>query len=577
LTLSRLSRESIYRLRHISRLLSLREVFVLGCIWVFFASNLVLWEEWNKRLFAYDEVGHFFNSVAVAGIIPHPWVLFDFSQYLSRLASEHAMLFSFQLYPPFVYVVTSLFYFIWPPSLPLAASSNIVFLLVLEVSTYALAKHFYGRIAGVAAAFLVSAYPILVGISRTYLLEFALTATVSISLYLLAREHVLESKRTAFLLALSLAVGMLTKESFLFYVAGPVIYVFVKNSRDRVALKNAMLVILIASTSVVYYVIKPGGILAYLVYQSIPQQRGVAYVPPIAAWSTELEVMFRGLGTPLLVLFVAGGAVALIYSGYRMFTIIGLLTPIVLLGLFEPYYFDTRFTAPVLPLVAVTSVALFIRRPRRMQIIGVGMVALIVLTQYASLTYNSPVLSGLSVLAEPSNRGITSPPSTDDWMIARIVADMKQDASQRFLAHPYIVVLSSMAYFDQTLFIYYAYMENVNLAVMDNGYLSTPAGINSVCRANYVVDRYHINPGDVRSSGPEANMAGVSRFVESNLDHFESIGTYSLPDGSVASLYYRTLSCSNITLSVSSHFDSEARIQVNFTIRSNVPPMNSAI
>jgi uncharacterized membrane protein (Fun14 family) len=543
--------------------LSPPEIFVLGIMWTFFAANLILWEQANERLFAFDEIGHFFNSVAVSHIISHPWVLPHFSEYLAEFSAEHAAFFTFQLYPPFVYIITALVYFVWPPSLPLAASSNAIFLLVLEVSTYAMARDLFGKSAGFAAALLVCVYPILVGVSRVYLLEFALAGTVSTTCYLLTKEQALVSRRSALLLATSLLIGLLTLESFPLYVAGPCAFVFFKNYRNKAALKNTFLVTSIVSIGLLYYLIKPGGILAYSLYLALPKQRGLEYIPPITALIRELEIMLvNGMGFPLSLLFILGITLVAVSSRHRLFLIIGMLTPITLLALFEPYIFATEYVAPILPLVAVTSSALFKRRPHHLHMAGVAMLAFLALSQYGSITYNVPALSSFHVTAEPTAPGITEPPSTDDWKIPQIVTDLKHDAAQRHLVRPFIVVLAENVYFEQTLFVYYAYLENFNLAVKDNGYLSERVGINSVCTSDYMVDRSHINLTAKPLSGPDANIAGVSRFVESHLEYFELIETYQLPDESVASLYHRTLSCTNeaLTSNQSSLWSSVVRV-----------------
>jgi hypothetical protein len=177
-------------------------------------------------------------------------------------------------------------------------------------------------------------------------------------------------------------------------------------------------------------------------------------------------------------------------------------------------------------------------------VVGAVILVTLVLSQYASLTYNSPAISGLSLIAEANAvpRGIASPPSGDDWMIPRIVDDIKHDAAKRQFSRPSLVVLVDYAYFEQTLFLYYAYQEGLNLVVKDNGYLSELNGINSVCSADYVITRALFNPGELKWKN-EQNIAGVTEFVESNLQLFELIGMYRLPDGSMATLYHRALSC----------------------------------
>ena len=170
------------------------------------------------------------------------------------------MSFSLATYPPFIYMVTSLTYFLMPPTLQLAALSNVSFLAVLLVSTYKLTEHLVDRRAGVFAAFLVGLYPIVVATQRYYYLDFGLTAMVSLSLLLLLKSRQFQDGKVVLALAFGMLAGMLSKETFPFYVAPPFAYIFLKAYPNRRALLNAAASLAIASTSMLWYVLKPGGL-----------------------------------------------------------------------------------------------------------------------------------------------------------------------------------------------------------------------------------------------------------------------------------------------------------------------------
>jgi hypothetical protein len=489
-------------------------------------------------MLAFDQVIHFFNSVAIATAMSSPSVFLKFPQFLAGLSARHAALAytSFDIYPPFMYFVTSVVYLFGSPSLPLSTLTNVIFLAVLVVSTYGLSRELLGSRAGIVAAFLVPAYPVLVGLTRTYLLDFALTAVVSLSLFLLVRTQGFQHRKAVVLFSLSLVAGMLTKQTFALYLSGPLVYLFLRSRRSPVALRNIVLAAIIASIGVLWYVIKPGGLEAWKYwYQIVPQLRGDVPVP--FASLVHLEVMATfGIGIPMLILFGAGILNIIRISRNRTFVAVALVTPFLLLGIVQPLYMDPRFTAPILPLVATASSAVFmnLRRPTRPQLVGVIVVVTYVMAQYASITYDVPMLSGIYT---PKGGMMipTYPPSNQDWKIPEIVHDLHADAVTRGIDHASLVVLVTHPFFEQTLFLYYAYLQDVSLVVADNGYLSPDNGIRSVCASDYVVT---FKPLEL-SSKFQNNIAAVTRFVESNLGNFELIARYELPDKSVASLYHR--------------------------------------
>ena len=528
------------------------EILVVGLLWIFYATNLVIWENNNRRLVAFDQVGHFFNSIAIAKIMESPWILLNLSKFFMVLAAQHAMYFTFTIYPPFAYLIAGLFYLVLPSSLPVASLSNVIFLLILMFSVYGLANDLAGSRAALVTAFLVGAYPILVGLSRLYYLDFPLTAMVSLTLLLLIKTDDFRNRKIVLLLSFTLIAGMLTKQTFPLYVSGPLAYVALKSLRNKAGVNNLILCAVIASLSIGYYVfLKPGGLGMYLsVYQVEPQLRGdVAQSYP---WIISLKTMAEyGTGIPLFVLFSAGVFDVLRSSRHRVFILVGLVTPIVMLAIIEPFYpYDPRFIAPILPLVALASAVLFkdLNRHSRRQVTGAIIVVIFVLAQYGSITYNEPILAGILPFTESevSTYGIYAP-SAQDWRIPQILRDLRIDAVTQHLDRPSVVVLvQSSPYFDQTVFLYYAYVNDVNFQLYPNGAYSSSIGISSVCNVNYVVIRLNVNPAELQSRLAQ-NVAVVTKFVLSHLASFVFVGNYTLPDGTIASLLRRTssLTCSS--------------------------------
>ena len=107
------------------------------------------------------------------------------------------------------------------------------------------------------------------------------------------------------------------------------------------------------------------------------------------------------------------------------------------------------------------------------------------------------------------------------------------------------MVLEEHAFFEQTLFLYYAYEQGLDIHVKDNGWLSPRDGIMSVCSANYIVARTDF-PSYELIARARQNILAVTSFVDSRPVVFQRVGAYRLPDNSAATLYRRLLDCSAV-------------------------------
>lgn len=141
--------------------------------------------------------------------------------------------------PPLRHLVAVPFYRLFGVSTDVALMSNSVFLVVLLWCVYGIGRRMYGRSVGLTAAFLVSTYPVLFGMSRLSYVDYALAAMVSLSIYLLVRCDRFRNRGFCLLLGLSFGLGVLTKWPFVAFVAAPVAYVIARSEMIP-ALKRAL-------------------------------------------------------------------------------------------------------------------------------------------------------------------------------------------------------------------------------------------------------------------------------------------------------------------------------------------------
>lgn len=137
-------------------------------------------------------------------------------------------------YRPPLFLLSSLpFYLIFGKSPDIAVLTNIVYLIILLLSVYGIGKRIYSEEVGLFASFIVSTFPILYGLSRSYWLDFPLTAMVSLSVYLLLMTDYFRDRRYSLLFGISVGLGMLTKWTYLIFLTGPFLYFLVSSFKGN--------------------------------------------------------------------------------------------------------------------------------------------------------------------------------------------------------------------------------------------------------------------------------------------------------------------------------------------------------
>ena len=133
-------------------------------------------------------------------------------------------------YRPPLFMLSSLpLYFVFGRSTDVAAMTNILYLIILVLSVYGIGRRIHSKEVGLMAAFIVSVFPIIFGLSRSYWQDFPLTAMVSLSIYLLIRADYFRDRKYSILFGLSIGLGMLTKWTYFVFLAGPFLYMFISS------------------------------------------------------------------------------------------------------------------------------------------------------------------------------------------------------------------------------------------------------------------------------------------------------------------------------------------------------------
>jgi hypothetical protein len=131
-------------------------------------------------------------------------------------------------------MLTSLpLYFVFGRSTDVAAMTNLLYLIILVFSVYGIGRRIHSKEAGLMAAFIVSVFPIIFGMTRSYWQDFPLTAMVSLSIYLLIRTDYFRNRKYAIFWGVSVGLGMLTKWTYFVFLMGPFFYFFIASFKER--------------------------------------------------------------------------------------------------------------------------------------------------------------------------------------------------------------------------------------------------------------------------------------------------------------------------------------------------------
>lgn len=174
-----------------------------------------LWLTANQRPPVDDEAMHLLSALKYSNLLQHPPYRWDL-----MLAVDF-------VYPPFFPFFAALTSKLLGISgiVPLVMS-NIFFLAVTFLSLYGIGIKMGDRRLGVLASFILALCPMFFHLSRMFMLEIPLTAMVTLTLWLLLRSDGFKKTRWSVLTAVAVGCGLLTKQSFIIFFAGPALYSF---------------------------------------------------------------------------------------------------------------------------------------------------------------------------------------------------------------------------------------------------------------------------------------------------------------------------------------------------------------
>ena len=215
-------------------------------LFVVFMAQLLLWQSKNNNYFNYDSFRHYFKSVQIFD---------ELSQFEEGAFSRIKNMLG--RYPPGVYLTTAFFYLFLPPTQDNVVVINTGFYMaVLFFSLYKLGTLLKDERTGLLSCVLVALYPAVFNQAKIYMLDLPLLSVVTLSVYLLIKSDCFQSIKYSCFFIFSLLAGLYIKLNFLFFIVGPLGYVFfVRMKRGRIKTQFFLFIALVFIGCIISYVL----------------------------------------------------------------------------------------------------------------------------------------------------------------------------------------------------------------------------------------------------------------------------------------------------------------------------------
>src|SRR5882724_1416890 len=213
-----------------------RQQFIaLSIVLAFFfvyAGSSVVWTHFNRVPPPWDPSDHYITA---------------YEYYSLAHTSLKGFLIDFftglHYYPPVFHLGVAFFFFMFGAGSMQAVFINLIALFVLMFSTWKIGSILFSHRVGSVAAILVASYHLPACLIHEGFLDYLLLTEVTLSIWLLLRAKDFTNRKHALVFGLSIALGMLTKETFGLFLFFPLLFVSIKVliSRDRRAISNLFL------------------------------------------------------------------------------------------------------------------------------------------------------------------------------------------------------------------------------------------------------------------------------------------------------------------------------------------------
>jgi hypothetical protein len=526
------------------------EMGLVLALWLLHCAANFWWIRVDTRPPYSDMAGH---AIATLRIASWPWrqALMDGSL-LGWLLDIHP-------YPPFFYMTALPLVWFVSPTVDTMLVVNMLYFGLLIFSTYGIGRLAVGGRCGLLAAFLVSMYPMLYGLSRLYLTDVALAAMTTFAVFCIFWSDSFRHRLPSLVLGGTIALGVLTKWTFIVFLLGPLaiaVYLALRHPTRARLINLVVAGVLALAIGLPWYLHNLEALREFLQFnrfQAAPQE-GETAVWTMASWLYYLsELVNQQLLLPFTLLFGAGTLLALRRCKANAYLLM-FVAWIVIGYIASTLYInkDSRYTLPYLPAMALLSAIGFVQiRQVMVKRVGLVLIVLYALLQYSGLTvglsnkvawmpeFIRSSQGPLAVTLYAESVHVAGPPRSENWQVDAIVeallADLKKQPAQE--SRTEVVVVPNTNWFDTQAFSYVRWRDRLFLNVSEVTGIVEVDSASALQQSDYVVTK----SGDL---GWDFALQDAEEITVQLLDpnsalraEFELLAEFPLPDNSTAQLF----------------------------------------
>ncbi len=324
-----------------------------------------------------------------------------------------------QGYPPLAYLAPLPFMTLLGRTDDAACYASILWMAILVIFTYLIGTRLGNRAVGLVAAFLVSTYPMIFGMSRQCWPDLALAAMVTVSVYLLLASELMTRRSIVILLGVFMGASALSKIPWFIFVEPLLIVILIYGWMVKSSNRADILANIFISHSIAFVVALPwylGNLFYAFQFASDTAKKGVGDDPQsILSISGLLHYLKLMIETQVSLLYFLAFMLAILFLVIRfkssiheneqggfplLIVILWVVVPYVIFSLFTHRF--PRYTLPYLPAVALlTSLGLNLIPWQKIRNLIIMATAILGALQFACYSFDLGKLSQVHLRLEP--------------------------------------------------------------------------------------------------------------------------------------------------------------------------------
>ena len=198
-------------------------VMLIANVYFIHIDNSIAGTDSSNHLFASLEFYYHLKDIFIKGTYSLSQKFMAIYHLISRPGSYGGV-----YWPNGLNASTTIFYYIFQPSLFSAKLSLLPYILILLGATFYIGKHYGTTFNGLIAAYILFSYPIVFESSRQYQLDFPLTAMVALTIALLLRSRHFKDRLYSCLAGCSFGCAMLIKGQAIIFIIIPLAIVLIR-------------------------------------------------------------------------------------------------------------------------------------------------------------------------------------------------------------------------------------------------------------------------------------------------------------------------------------------------------------